>query len=61
MINLFSVALNNPASILLTKRNLNNEIIGSSLMKILASDIGNKNVRFKRKTQNLIKMHYGIF
>ena len=54
---MFSVALNDPASILLTKRNLNNEIIGSSLIKIfkIASDIGDKNVRFKRKYKILSK------
>ena len=46
---LCSVLLHDPVSILLAKGNHNNEIISSSRIKILTSDIGNDNVRFKRK------------
>jgi hypothetical protein len=50
---LCSVMLKYPASILLTKGNHNNEIISSSRITILTSDIGNDNVRFKIKMQTL--------
>jgi len=46
---LCSVLLHDPMSISSTNGNFNNEIISSSRIKILTSNIGNDNVRFKRK------------
>ena len=45
---LCSILFHDPVSISLAKGHFDNEIIGSSRIKILTSDIGNDNVRFKR-------------